>query len=321
VLRSAGLVLVSEMRVRGWPGGGSVAALAIDEPGRAPRRLWPSPGPGTTTARGAPADGDPSCTEPPAPEAFSPHGLTAAPAERGRVRVAVVSHAPREAIELFELSGGGDSARLAWAGCVPLPPDTAGNDVALAPDGEIIVSNYMPTLAGLRGTLSFLSGALGRETGDVMAWRPEKGWRHLAGTRAASPNGVAVTRDGSSVFYAETGAGRVERVPRRGAPHEAERAEIAVEGRPDNLSWTIRNTLLVATHAGNLSFLACAFGRSPCRSGWSIFEIDPVTLRAARLLYHDGRRIGAASAAAELGDRLYLGTVFGDRIGLWRRAP
>ncbi len=323
VVSAAELLLVSEMRHERAPGGGMLAALPLgvseQRPPR-PRRLWPT-GDRTRDVNVAPAPaGDPSCIEPPAADAFSPHGVASAPAGADVVRIAVVGHGAREAIELFDLAGSGKAASLTWRGCVPLPPNTVANDVSIAPDGEIIVSNYMPSMRGLRGLYYTVKSGLGGITGDVMAWRAETGWRHLPGTAAACPNGVLVSRDGAMVYYAETGSGRISRVRRSGATAEQKPEHVVIGGNPDNLSLTPRGTILAATHTDGAAFLFCVFGRQPCRTGWSLFEIDPVTLGATQLLHHDGSAVGAVASAAEFAGRVYLGSVFDDRIGVWRRS-
>ncbi len=321
---AAGLLIVSQMR-RG-SSGGSLAALALAalplDPGAQkhtrPRRLWPSGDQRRDRSTAAPL-GEPSCTEPPAADVFAPHGLSSAATDiPGVVRIAVVGHGGREAIELFDLTGAGDSAALSWRGCVPLPPGTTGNDVSLAADGEIVVSNYMPQMGGWRGLYHTLKSGLGFNTGDVMAWRSGQGWRHLTGTAAPAPNGVLVTPDGATVFYAETGSGRVSRVPRAGAAAGSTAEHVVIGGNPDNLSLSPRGTILAATHTDGAAFLLCAFGRVPCRTGWSLFEIDPATLHARQLLHHDGSVVGAVASAAEVDGRTYFGAVFDDRIGVWQ---
>src|SRR5512139_597774 len=249
VLEAAGLLLISQMRRGG--NGGSLAVLPLDaaqQRDASPRRLWPTGELGRDVSTSAPI-GDPGCTQPPAAEAFAPHGITAAPADTpGVTRIAVVGHGVREAVELFDLTGAGAQAVLAWRGCVPLPPHTVGNDVSVAADGEIIVSNYMPAMNGWKGLYYTIKGGLGANTGDVMAWRRNQGWRHLPGTAAPSPNGVLIAPDQAHVFYAETGSGKVSRVPRAGAAAGQVPQQVSVGGNPDNLAISPRGTILVATH-------------------------------------------------------------------------
>jgi hypothetical protein len=321
VVPAAGLLVVSQMR-RGATGG-SLAALPLDPAAQkdaVARRLWPTGAPAADSNPAGSPVGDPSCTAPPAADAFAPHGITSAPTDTpGITRIAVVGHDVREAIELFDLTGKDGTATVSWRGCVPLPAGIVGNDVSLATDGEITVSNYTPVMQGWRGLYYTLKGGLGWNTGDVMAWARGRGWRHLPGTAAPSPNGVLVSPDGKTVFYAETGSGRVGRVPRAGVPagHTAE--HVTIGGNPDNLSLSPRGTILAATHTDGAAFLLCAFGRLPCRTGWSIFEIDPVSLHATLLLHHDGSTVGGVASAAEFNGRMYFGAVFDDRIGVWQR--
>jgi hypothetical protein len=308
---AAGLLIVSEMRGRDGAGG---ALVALVPPLTAPRPLWHS---AQDVGSGPPA-GDPDCTTPPPTDRFAPHGIASAQTPvRGLVHIAVVGHEAREAVELFDLMGTGNVARLVWRGCVPLPPDEVGNDVALTLDGDIVVSNFLPTMSGLRGAYHMIRSGLGRPTGDVIVWRSGQGWHHVPGTTAAGANGVAVSPDGKTLFYAETGAGRVARVPLAGLPAGTAPSFAQTGGRPDNLSWSARNTLLAGVHTGGVEMLACLVAR-PCRSAWSIVEIDPVTLATTVLLQHDGTLVGAVASAAELDGRLYLGAVFDDRIGVWR---
>jgi hypothetical protein len=311
-VEAAGLVLVSNMRSEGAAGGGGF--LAAFTPGGAEiNRLWPVDDATGAGEEPEPALGDPACTTPPDRPAFRPHGITSLGRD-GRVLVYVTAHAGgdagREAVEIFTLSGRGAGARLVWNACIPTPESIQANDVAVGPDGTVVVSNYRPD-----GSLVHILKAslLGAKTGDVMAWRTGKGWSHLADTESAMANGVAVSHDGAMLFYAESMKGSIHRLPLDGSG-----GAIAVDvgGNPDNLSWTQSGTLLVATHTAGYGFAACLFGRRPCTTPWAVFEIDPKTLRVSKVLAHDGSLLGAVSTALQVGNRLLLGSIFDDRIGI-----
>jgi len=312
---SAGLLLVSQMH-HGGAGGGSLAALSLEESGP-PRRLWPAePSSAPRPTLRAPL-GDPTCQVPPPAAGFWPHGLAAsAPRADGAVPVGVVVHGAREAIELFDLVGAGAAARLLWRGCLPLPEGVAGNDLVFAPEGGVVASNYQPTLEGLRGAFHMVRGGLGLATGDVLRWRPGSGWEHLAGTAGPNPNGVLLSPDGGTVYFAQTGAGTVGVVELA----SGRRREVAIGGHPDNLAWSPSGRVLAVTHSSGAAFLRCAVLRGPCRSAWSLFEIDPESLAARELLHSDGQEVGGVASVAEARGRTYFGAVFGDRIGVWRRA-
>ena len=311
---SAALLLVSGLRDGEQPGSLSMLPLRPDgRPDGAPRQLWPREGENDA--------GDPAtlgeCADPPA--FFAPHGIDAGVRRAdGSVPLAVVNHGERESIELFDLAGRGATARLRWRGCVRLPEDTIGNDVALAPDGSLFVTNYQPVSGGLHGFSYTVRGALGFATGDVLSWRSGVGWQQLPGTRGAHPNGIALSPDGGRVFFAEMDAGAVRESPTDVALAEQnESGAITIGGRPDNLSWSTQGSLLSAVHLAGPSVLACLWGRLPCRTPWALIEIEPDLSSAVELLRHDGEAVGAVSSAVEVAGRFYLGAIRDDRIGVW----
>ena len=126
-------------------------------------------------------------------------------------------------------------------------------------------------------------------------------------------NGVALSRDGNSVLYAETITGKVHRTPRFGKNGSI---SVTIGGNPDNFTWTEDETLLIATHTGGIEFMGCAFGRLPCTTSWEVWEIDPATLAVSKVLEHDGTDIGAVATALRVDNRIYLSSVFDDRIGV-----
>ena len=213
----------------------------------------------------------------------------------------------------------GMTARADWRGCVELPPETTGNDVAFGPDGGLIAPSYQPTTQGFSGAYWTVRGGLGGATGEVMQWRPGAGWSRLPESRATLPNGVLHSANDGLVFVAETGSGRIAILDTRRDPSAtAERRKIEIGGYPDNLAWSREGRVLAITHRAGVGVLLCKLGRLPCRTGWSLFEIDPASLAPRERLRHDGSAVGAASSVAEARGRFYFGAVFDDRIGVWR---
>jgi hypothetical protein len=315
---AAGLLLVSQMRHGRQAAGGSLAALALGpagEPISPPRRLWPALEPAADGGRERLASaGDSTCTDPPEAGRFAPHGLAVgAPGPDGEIPVAVVGHGEREAVELFALRGAGEAATLRWQGCVPLPEHAIGNDVWLGAGGALWVTNYQPALGGLRGVYHTIAGGLGFPTGEVLRWRASR-WESVPGTRGANPNGLLVMPGGELLAVAFTGAGSVGLRPL--APGGGLARNIRVGGHPDNLTLSSRGTLLLVVHSSGLASLRCRLGALPCASPGRLIEIDPATGVASERFSHDGTGIGGLASVAEVGDRLYFGAVYDDRIGL-----
>jgi len=309
-VRSARLIVVSNMRMdaHGSKGGFLSGFLPAS---KAIVRLWPDTG--GTPAEPEPALGNASCNEPPDAESFYPHGI-ASSRQGDRLLLYVVAHrgklGGREAIEVFEIRGMGTGTSLVWKACIPTDGGVQANDLAVAPDGTVVAANYQPD-GSLLNTLS--SALLGTKTGDIMRWRSGEGWHHLAGTDAAMANGVALSTDGKMLFYTETMSGTLYRRPLESG---AGTVTVEIGGNPDNITWTGRGTLLVATHTAGAAFLLCSLGREPCKTSWEVVEVDPDTMAAKPIFSHNGEQVGAVATALEVGRTLYLGSVFDDRVGI-----
>ena len=321
-LSGSGVVVVSNLRLGGSvPGGGFLSAMlpgdSATEAAAAiqprPWKVWPGDDGSAPAVDNSDAlFGSPACPGPPDPAAFNPHGIsssTSGELELLYVVAHVVEGSGREAIEIFAVVGSGRATRLSWLGCIPTPGAIQANDLAVAADGTVYASNYQPDNSSAHMIKASLFGT---STGGILAWKPREGWSEVEGTASRMANGVALSADGATLFYTESVSRSLHRKPLDGSPS----VWVDTPGIPDNLSWTERGTLLLALHASGPRFMACVAGRLPCRSPWSIHEIDPDTMALRPVFEHDGDRLGAVSTATPVHGRILLGAVFNDRIGL-----
>jgi hypothetical protein len=224
----------------------------------------------------------------------------------------VVNQGGPESIELFEIDASGNLPQATWRGCVRLPDGVQGNNLAALPGGGFIVSSY-PAGSGLASPpvwLNAIKALLGMEVGALLEWNAAAGWREIA---RANPNGVLVSPDGKTVFYAAPFDDEVVRVSRVGEPG---RQAVSVT-QPDNLTWTEDGKILAASVRGSIfrMFLDCSDLLSgTCGQGFAVVEIDPESLEARELIVHQGPPMGMVTVALEVGDRIYLGTAMGDRV-------
>jgi len=298
IVPGIGALLVSEMGFGAPLSGGGLAAVpwsAESGPSDGPQRLWPSDDALVPTRR----MGDPSCTQSPDPAAFSAHGLSVADTTSARPLVAVVGHGAREAIEYFEVDRVGPGLRARWVGCVPLPRAAAGNDLVVASDGALLVTNYIPTVHGLRAWIWLQIASLGWSTGDVLSWRPSEGWSAVPQSRGAMPNGI-LRLDGQT-YVAYNGAREIVSLPGKGNPT---RRSLPMSGAPDNLSAGPHGTILVVLLDPS------------SRGAWSVASIDASLGRSETLYVHDGSRLRSATSVVFDGHRYVLGSMEGDAIGV-----
>jgi hypothetical protein len=299
---SKGVVIVSE---QGWKAPKEGGAISVVEVAIRPaqlgkrRALWPS----SSTTRPVKLRGDPECITPPT-AVFSPHGLSVLDRPSG-TRLAIINHAGREAVELFDLKGAGDALQLEWRGCVMLPPDTAGNDVTLHSDGRMFVTNYCPSVHDARAVTSISAGLRGELTGDVMEWSPSKGWRRLPGTAMAFPNGIVLDEPRRRLYVSELGKSKVVEFALEPGGAIDRRGEFAFQDMADNLDRTGRGILLVA---------------GPSRKNsrqWSVAEINPLTGKV-RSLFEGETAIHSVTSATDIGGGIVFGSTSDERIAVAR---
>jgi hypothetical protein len=314
-------LVVSQISLRdGVPG--SLVGFRVSDARR--RRLYPVEpgGVNLSVAASAPGWGSPECPGPPDAASFAPHGVDVTAHGPSGAALAVVNHGGRESIEFFEIGYAAGGPALGWRGCVPMPPGTWPNDVAFLPDGGVVATSTMPPPGGWDALWAGLRLMLGADSGSLFAWRAEEGWSQLEGSRGSGPNGVAVSPDGSEIFFGEWGSGRLVRLRPDGEPR---RFSVELPHHPDNFSWSRDGRLLVTGQIGRLGeFLDCMeIEGGACAIPFSVVAVEPATLEIEVLLRHDADAMGAASASVEVGGDLFIGAFAGDRIARVRlpRSP
>ncbi|MSO99075.1 MAG: hypothetical protein EXR11_12800 [Rhodospirillaceae bacterium] len=271
-----------------------------------------------------PALGEAGCT---APANRHPRGFDVRQNAEGEWRIAVVTEgagadAAKQNIEYFALIRGPAGSTMRWAGCVNAPPDYFLNDVALGPKGELYATHMYQRETGWRAELMRPKFALGIDTGFAVAWDTAKGWRKVEGTEGSFPNGISLDPTGSVLFVAYTyeyseGLVRVDLL-------SGARTTATLPLRPDNLAWTLdpQTKDLSLTVAGGigvrlLSTTGCAELQRPgCGFAFAVAQIDTKTMAVRTIFKHDTFQIAGASVATRLGDKLYIGSAFGDRVSI-----
>jgi SMP-30/Gluconolactonase/LRE-like region len=251
--------------------------------------------------------GDATC-RPPAGGKLLPHGIDLATRPDGKLALAVVQHAGRDSIELFEVTGSGIDWQVAWRGCVIAAADTWPNDVVWLPDGGLIYSSMMPRSEGLERMMKGDASP-----GFAMRWRAGEGSHEIPGTRGALANGVEVTPDGKTLYLNLTRANEVRRI---------DLASGRVEGAakvpgPDNSTWAPDGRLLVASirSMGQGDFAVCEHvPPGACPIPFAIVAVDPVSLETRDLYASDGRPGGLGTVGLLIGHEIFVGTASGDRV-------
>lgn len=177
---------------------------------------------------------------------------------------------------------------------------SAPNDVAIAPDGTVYVTNERADGASIIEWL-FL-----QRKATVVMYRSGQGWRIAAGQFAIA-NGVVVR--GENLWVTQTlGEGMVRF--RRGKDGQlSERTAITSLSLLDGLSLASNGELLSSAYP-SLIGLGLHWQRPASHAPTKIYAINP-TSGDSRVIFSDtGERISAISSVQSLGDRLYAGQLF-----------
>jgi sugar lactone lactonase YvrE len=303
VLAGARALVVSQLGSVDGSAAGSLVFYDVANDAVAPA----FPVPGAPAPELAPGWGDAACPGPPG-AAFDPHGIDLATRPDGKRELLVVNHGGRESIELLEVDDA--TPTLTWRGCVPAPNDALLNDVAALPDGGFVTTK---SLSKDHASLDLLLGLLRIPRGAVYEWQAGSGFRELPGTRGAFPNGIAVSRDGATLYVDEWLSDEVRKISRKtGALLGSARV-----ASPDNVSWTPDGShLLVASHnAPLLDVFACgALRTGQCPFYFSIVSIGTEKLEITSVYENAGPPMGGGTVAVRVGNEIVIGSFAGDRL-------
>jgi hypothetical protein len=245
------------------------------------------------------------------PEKFAPGGIDLVATEKGW-RVLAVNRASPARIEFFDVTDNEGDLTLTWKGCVAVAEGLFLNDVAAAPDGSLYATHMVEPQAA-RTAMAPLRFFFGLDTGYVVRWSRAEGWNKVPKSDGSFPNGIALSADGNTLYFAETFGERVNRIDLATGMRKACRLAF----QPDNLTWSDDGALIAVGHDGlpllttrgcrNLADQGCGFS-------FRVARID-ASLRTVSMIYRsDGRVIPGASTALVDGGNLWLGTAFGDRV-------
>lgn len=262
----------------------------------------------------------PHCPAPLDPALFNARGLALRQVAPGRWRLLAVNHGGRESIEVFDIDARGEEPLLGWRGCLPMPEGQVANSVASFGDGTVLA-----TVLTRPGT-SIADFVQGRVTGAVWQWRPgDTGFSEVPGTQAPGNNGLEVDPDERHFYVVAFGWHAVLVFDRTRPGAQPERIE-APDFMPDNIHWTGGRLLLTGMR---LDEPACGGLRKVvdgkadpmlCHRGWVVGELDLAARRVSTFAYGTPQPgFNGHSAAALVGDELWLGSFQAGRLAIARR--
>ena len=262
----------------------------------------------------------PSCPGPIDPtegDQFSAHGLSLRPGPEGAHTVYVVHHGFRESIEIFELDTRYQGAvsvspipGFTWIGCVIAPEDLQLNSIAPLPGGGFAVTvPFLPDGPRPQEGLT-----VGEDSGAVWEWHPTDGWAKVPGSESPGPNGIEASEDGRWLYVNLWSGAQVMRLSRGQTPVEKEVVDLSFY--PDNIHRQADGSLLAAGQGGlSLDRVLECLNTMCAEMTSNVARIDPQTMEVQDIIdYPANEAFFTATAALQVGNEIWIGSMRGDRI-------
>jgi hypothetical protein len=302
----SGDIFISGMSADPTGGTGAGSVYLMDAGTGKLTTAWPNPN--LTRAEGEDIIG--GCEAAPDDDKASPHGLGIEVDDNGRELLYVVNHGGRESVEIFEVTGETD-APLNWLGCAVLPEGGFGNGVVPDPssDGFYVTDFFDPTDM----VAEFQKAFDGEPTGAILHWSTDTGWRTVPGSELSTPNGVAVSDDGKSLYVASWGGWEIVELD---AENGGVVNRVNLDIMPDNFRPTDDGKFLITgQYLDDFdTFLKYESGELEPEDRYDVFLFDPEAFTVEPFAVGSVEGFGNPTTALDLGDRVLVGSVGGDKI-------
>lgn len=216
-----------------------------------------------------------------------------------------------DAVESFRVGIIGGRPALNRIGCVSAPSPYFLNDITPLPDGGFAATHMFDrSVPRDQREKAFLGGS---PTGYVVRWSPTTGWTRIPDTAGVFPNGIDASADGQWLVFAESYGHAINRIRLDGSG----RVRVPLAMQPDNVTALDNTRFIVVGGTGRplVSTRRCPELRRPgCGFPAVAAEIDFASSTVRTIAVGGGGSTPGFSVGVVKGQKLYLGTAFGDRI-------
>lgn len=255
------------------------------------------------------------------PRDFHPHGIDFWEGPDGEKLLFVVNHANAgERVEIYEVN---EDLTLTHMETAVHELIVSPNDVAATGSRSFYVTNDMMSERFTVAEQAEL--VLRRDLATLVYW--DAGRAVTARRGLSMPNGVALSRDGSKLYLAETLDGRLTLLSRNLLTSTlrsgtAEQSEMRLNTGLDNIDVDEQGFLWIGAHPQLLRFQRHFDAPDQYAAPSQVLVVDPLERRAGLVYASPGSEDGAAgpehisgaTVAARFGDRVLIGSVLDDHV-------
>ncbi len=251
--------------------------------------------------------GDKFCTRSES-QKYGPHGIDLVMRNDQQYQIGVISHYPKETIEMFELVNENNEWGMIWRGCINVPEKYYFNDISLKKDGTF----YASYMYGRDITLSrwLIAALLKKNTGYLVEW-DRNIFKKIQNTDGSGPNGIALDEK-KQVIYINYNKG--DKISKFDLIANKEIESFSIES-PDNPYISNNSVWVTSLDSQPNDLRDCEVGKT-CSAPFSIFELDKDTLMIKNKFSYSKTVFGLPTIAVPFENKIYLGSFRSDRLGV-----
>tara|TARA_E500000331_G_scaffold47614_1_gene40341 strand:+ start:165 stop:1109 length:945 start_codon:yes stop_codon:yes gene_type:complete len=237
---------------------------------------------------------------------FGPHGLDLIQRKDGKLQLAVVSHYPKESIEMFELKEK-EGWVLEWKGCVNVDNQYYFNDVSLDTSGNFYATHMFDPDFSLARVL--WNVFVKSNTGMVVKWNQDNIFEELQYTKGSFPNGIALDKKNQHLIVNynlgdKTVLFDLDSKQRLGAYHHNSPDNVVVK---DGFAWVTNHDHSV------IDPLKCGTNIN-CTLPFSINKLSLQDLSLVASYKFESKNMGVGTVGVPHDGSLWIGSYHSDRL-------
>ena len=250
--------------------------------------------------------GDKTCTRKDI-DGYGPHGIDLVQRDDGKYQIGVVSHFPKESIEMFELKKNNLNWEMIWRGCVNVPDKFYFNDLSLKKDGSFYASHMYKRNITMNEWL--MISLFKNNSGNIVFWK-DSSFIEVEGSEGSSPNGLVLDEDSNTIYVSYN---LDDKVTIFDLTNNSKTNSYFIQS-PDNPYITKDSIWLTSLNFQPNDANDCIL-KVNCSLPFSIHELDKKTFEVKNIYTFSKTVFGLPTVAVPINETVYMGSFHADRLG------
>ena len=241
---------------------------------------------------------------------YGPHGIDLVERNDGKYQIGVISHYPKESVEMFELRKNDLSWEIIWRGCVNVPDEYYFNDLSLKKDGSFYASHMYKRDITMNEW--FVMALLKSNSGNIVLWE-NANFTEIKGSEGSSPNGIVLDEDSNTLYISYN---LEDKVTIFDLSNNSKINSYFIES-PDNPYIKDGSIWLTSLNFQPNDAMDCIY-KVNCSLPFSIHELDKETFELKNKYTFSKTVFGLPTVAVPINKKVYMGSFHADRLGSFK---